>query len=931
MKRIFFDHIKIFLLVLLTVIVQKAIAVTSRTSSGEAAADAATQVYDSENPLVVGFSWSSHPYSFNDEQGYPTGFEVDVVKAVLGRLKVPYIIRLEDRKKWLSEGRAGHYGLCLGSEDNFGDSAVFYSNSAASLVNSSVAYPKGKKLIYDFSDLARIKVLVLEDGFIANEMKKRGWEANAINVQDVKDALFQIARDERGQIVANSLTLEWLVKKYHLDNIVVEDIKAPQNKHAFASADKALLHQIDSVFSIMDSHSELNDIYDKWNHKEADDDDKTLYFWIAVSLLLAIITAALVIKVIYSRWEKKAARTVRLQNKRLIQMLRAADSDVWTYDVETQTFTEYNKDLEKTKETTWSDKEVLYSSKDYNTLHKAMYKLVNKVSRKETFHQNVNVVEGAEEKIIEVNLSVLESHDGRPAVIVGVEHDISKERRQMKEDEFDLSRYKSIFEESLMDVAIFDNDGKLKTMNKRLCRALGAGSPDEMVKKGLGIADFKPFGFIDTTSEDTIFYTTSDEDNKFYDVTYLPIFDDDGNKIFCAIQSTDITNEINYYHKHRDNTRRLQKAMEEREDIMSKVDYAIQQSNTRIAVYDPDKRTFTSYRNVGVPRVIYSELQMLAMVHQESFDLAINLFSLLDKKDDVEFTETIKTTLRREDGNDTYLEFNVAPAKDKDGNVDHYFGSYNDVTDLMDSKEKLEEERKKALEAETVKSSFLKNMSYELRTPLNTVVGFAELLGHGESKADEEFFVNSIKKNTDKLLQLINNALYISRLDANTIGVKRRPLDFAAFFDRTVKDMWKEHGHEGVRLIISNPYKHITAEIDPELYAKIIDNLISNAAKFTIAGAVRATYEYHGGNLTVTIEDTGRGIDSESQKKVFERFFKQREEKGTGLGLPICKEIVELMNGRIGVESTLGQGTMVWFSIPCVVSESKKKELKNNG
>jgi signal transduction histidine kinase len=192
------------------------------------------------------------------------------------------------------------------------------------------------------------------------------------------------------------------------------------------------------------------------------------------------------------------------------------------------------------------------------------------------------------------------------------------------------------------------------------------------------------------------------------------------------------------------------------------------------------------------------------------------------------------------------------------------------------------------------------------------------------STDDEALFIDQIKKNSTQLLKLINDILFLSRLDAGMIEFKKKPVDFAAFFDARCQSIWHRDHQEGVDFVIDNPYQQLVVEIDDQNLGLVIDQILENAATHTTQGMVRASYEYTGDSVAMAFQDTGSGISEERMKQIFERFVSSGGH-GTGLGLAICHEITTQMGGKVKLHSEVGRGTIVWVSIPCKCSELVRK------
>ena len=295
----------------------------------------------------------------------------------------------------------------------------------------------------------------------------------------------------------------------------------------------------------------------------------------------------------------------------------------------------------------------------------------------------------------------------------------------------------------------------------------------------------------------------------------------------------------------------------------------------------------------------------------------------MDNRTTLPINLTVKTTIFR-NNQYLYLHFSFVPTMDDQGHVISYFGMCRNVSDIMTTEKELEIKTAKAQEVETVKNAFLHNMSYEIRIPLTSVVGFAELFEMEHSPEDEAVFINEIKQSSAQLLRLINDILFLSRLDARMIEFKTRSIDFAAIFEPRCQACWANIKRPEVTYEITNPYKRLIIEIDIQNLGFVLDQIAINAALNTSKGEVRARYDYTGDTLVIAFQDTGCGIPDDKLKHIFER-FNNTDDQGTGLGIPICQEIVSQMGGKITIKSEVGKGTIVWIAIPCKVTELERK------
>ena len=156
------------------------------------------------------------------------------------------------------------------------------------------------------------------------------------------------------------------------------------------------------------------------------------------------------------------------------------------------------------------------------------------------------------------------------------------------------------------------------------------------------------------------------------------------------------------------------------------------------------------------------------------------------------------------------------------------------------------------------------------------------------------------------------------------IEFKRKPVDFAQFFESRCQSIWLRGHHEGVEFVSDNPYSQLEVEIDDQNLGLVIDQIVENATAHTTTGMVRASYEYTGEGIAMAFQDTGSGISEDRMKQIFERFVSSSGH-GTGLGLAICHEITTQMGGKIRIKSEVDKGTIVWVSIPCKCNEIVRK------
>lgn len=232
--------------------------------------------------------------------------------------------------------------------------------------------------------------------------------------------------------------------------------------------------------------------------------------------------------------------------------------------------------------------------------------------------------------------------------------------------------------------------------------------------------------------------------------------------------------------------------------------------------------------------------------------------------------------------------------------------------------------KNKAEESDRLKTAFLQNMSHEIRTPLNGILGFSGLLEDCQIPEDDKMeYIDVIKKSGQRLLEIVNNTLDISKLETGQLVFHNSIVSLKQLMKKLYEDNYLNVRQKGLALecFINNKYGNIQLNTDKERLYQVINNLINNAVKFTIAGTIEYGYRVDNNKIEIFVSDTGIGIPKEYHEKIFDRFVQAdlsitRNYEGAGLGLAICKGLVELMGGSITVKSHSGKGSCFYVSLP---------------
>ncbi len=230
-----------------------------------------------------------------------------------------------------------------------------------------------------------------------------------------------------------------------------------------------------------------------------------------------------------------------------------------------------------------------------------------------------------------------------------------------------------------------------------------------------------------------------------------------------------------------------------------------------------------------------------------------------------------------------------------------------------------EEKTHKAEKASQMKSLFLANMSHEIRTPLNAIEGFSRIMAETDSPEDRMKYMEIVESNNSRLLALINDILDLSRVEAGEIAIKKSMTDLNEVC-HSLQNIFKFRCPDTIRLVWNKPNMNVMLNTDQNRITQVFSNLIGNALKHTSHGSI--TYGYRlindGQEVEFFVSDTGSGIAQEDLKNIFQAYMSRDAENqnGYGLGLALCKNIVERMDGSISVNSKLGEGSTFRFILP---------------
>ena len=902
-----------------------------------------TRQYTESDPLIYEDAWDLWPYVFLNERGEPEGFNIDMLKIVFNELKIPYVVKLKPSADALNDLKEGLSDLMLGMDAGFHDGYARYGHEVIQLFTHSVLSPKSAPThIKTFEDLGRdsLKVIVHTGSFSHHMMVDHGWASHCLPYDDMKEAIQKVSVENHGEIVWNTLSLKWLMNKFKVTNLQMTPVDIQHGEYKFMSNDTVLLQKLDSVYTLLHSSERMDPILNKWFYPERVDSGIPEWIGYLAAVLGVFAFLLLYYGVVLRYRERQMTRLIAKHNGRLALILRTTKVRVWLYDVARETVTWMNTNGEMdTREYMLSDYSYIYSPETFLQMKEAINQIAAGKCEKLTVDLEALEAYGHRDNI--VTLSVFRrSKKGVPTVIVGIMADQTERHQHRRQAKDNMLRYQSIFSSSMVDMTYYDAEGVLADVNQKVCDTFHCSRQDLLAERipftdaledsGLTIQDFEgsyTTHLLKANSKTVMAQAVDFVHDFYYEQQLTPVYDADHRFLGIFGSGRDVTEFVESYHQLKLSIKKMVRAAQDVSDYINNINFALHAGGVRIATYTPETHLLTIFKEMNVVQVKLTQVRCMSLLDEPSKRVARRMFKNMDLLTDDTIDVDIKTNIKLPGDSNLTLQFHFFPVRNEVGGIDHYFGLCRDVSQETATAEQLERERLKAQEVESVKNAFLHNMSYEIRTPISTVVGFAELFVKDHDVVDEDNFIKEIKSNASYLLKLVNDILFLSRLDAHMIEFRKSSIDFSQIFEGHCQMGWGKSVKPGVDYIAENPYEHLVLEIDESNVGHIIEQIAECTSLHTDTGRVKARYDYIGDRLLITFDDTGRGIGTEEQKSMFERFNTMMGNNSTGLGLPICKELATQMGGDIIVNSAEGCGTTIWVVIPCQATLIEKKPI----
>ena len=335
----------------------------------------------------------------------------------------------------------------------------------------------------------------------------------------------------------------------------------------------------------------------------------------------------------------------------------------------------------------------------------------------------------------------------------------------------------------------------------------------------------------------------------------------------------------------------------------------------RTITYDADYRDALDVASIPPGSDVEMFCDNLLPVYKER--IRTSMIDLLQGRTD-HVHEQYQARSLQGDGTTWGETYAVVDKRDADGHPLTIVGTSMRIDKQKEIEMALIKARNQAEESDRMKTAFLANISHEVRTPLNAIVGFSEVLAGNPSDDERTMLSKLIRQNNARLLHIFDDVVNMSRLEAGGGSVSKQRFLVKDFLQEVVEKYAAQAAEKHLTLAVDAHSETLEPHTDRDRLLQIVCHYVENALKFTTAGSITIGANLEVGHMRVWVRDTGKGIEAEyCGDKLFERFVKVDEfEQGTGLGLSICRSLAIMLGGKVGMESELGVGSLFWVDVP---------------
>ena len=882
--------------------------------------------YTKEKPLVIVADWEFPPYEYRNDLGEPDGYNVEVLDAILAKMKIPHIYVM---KEWYLATQAfdnREADLIHVLKYKYDRAPYYYTHNMITYYNVRAVRLRSTRPLKRISQLGEGDTLTLKkNDYVDLKVSELRDKSFAVEYHSPREALMGIRSGKYKYYMWGEQPLKQKAKELGLDGIEFDETDMPSGELRIVGYDKDLIEAIDDMYARMEQNGDIQKIRDKWFHPERVHNDASP---MALILLIAIVMAAIVILLFSHMMRVRIKKAVEQSldiNQMMIQALRSGNFYVMENDLETNHIRNTYGDMLPKDGLSIDEFLARLPQEERNNYKDAMEMMAKGEKDLGFLRRRYN--KGTEKKPdwrwIEGH-AVVEYQDGKPRYVITSFRDYTHEILEERMNEEIASKYQNMFDNGLIAMSFYDKSGTLINVNRRMSELCEFDKEGEKFFRQMNLFDVPLIKGQYTKNDEEPFHVCQRMFYpeigiyKYIEIKVHPTFDEEGKLQFYVTTARDMTADRSLYLEQAKHDRELSKATSDIKFYEEQLGYLLENSSMFVWTFHPDKDLISFSRSGR---------------HSDYLESFADFFGgVVDDMREQAFTGA-REAIEQGKPYNAILHFNQTPTEpqpvwysisgipkvDNNGKTVSFFGVARNINNLMEAQDRLRTETQRAEESDKMKAAFLANMTHEIRTPLNAIVGFSDLLPMVDSHDERMEFIRIIRNNCDMLMRLINDILEASNV-GQSLAIKPETVDFAKVFDDICQTLQQRVDEAGVMFIKDNPYDTFTATLDKGRIQQVLTNFTTNAIKYTHEGHIKVGYREQDGGIYFYCEDTGAGIPKDKQAAVFERFVKLNDfVQGTGLGLSICKAIAERCEGKIGVTSEgEGHGSTFWLWIPKV-------------
>jgi signal transduction histidine kinase len=883
--------------------------------------------FTEDRPCIIASDWDFQPYEFVNNEGKPSGYNIEVMEMILSRLQIPHKFMMQEWYLATEMFARREADLIHALPYEYTTPSFFKTKNYINYYTVRLARKLDTPPLRSIKDLHEGDTLLLKkDDYVPLRIQRELAPSFTVEYLSPKDGLTSIRRGQQKYYIWGEIALGKKIRELALDSVILQEIDIPAGDLHIIGYNKELINDIDDEYARLEQAGEIKRIYDKWFHPERLKKDSSPY----VLLVLGIIAIAGLIALLMSRlitlrvW--RAVRKSTEVNNIMTQALSMGDYFVLKYDLDGNMLYNIYGDMLPKEGLLPQEFLKRMPPEQAAHLHELNMKLATGQQQHFDMHLSFdNGYEGESRWREYYGNGQVELGDNQERTIIYTIKDITQEVEQERENCELGNKYRQVFKTNLLAMSYYDKDGRLIDLNDKMRELCGLNGQDPKREQY-----FMETNLFDSTFFKNDYHSGTREvfhcclhlsipeinEDTFIESNVRPVLDHKGRPTCYIVTSRDVTDERNMYLEQQRHDRELTAIHEKSNDYEQKLHYLLKECHMFIWHYNPATNNISLSRSLKDEAYEESLTDFFAGIYEEEREEALqNAIDVITNRRPYQAIHHFQYTPLED--HDTWYAISGIPTFDKEGHLIEFFGIARNINELMTAQQRLKQETARAEDSGRLKAAFLANMTHEIRTPLNAIVGFSDILQMVETPEERMEFIRIIRTNCDMLLRLINDILEASTM-GQSLTIRPEQLDLAQVFNDICLSLSQRVEEAGVTFIKDNPYSSYPAYIDRGRLQQVLTNFVTNAVKYTHEGHIRVGYREEDDGLLFYCEDTGTGIPADKQAAIFDRFVKLNDfVQGTGLGLSICKSICERCGGHIGVHSEgEGYGSTFWMWIP---------------